>query len=139
MADHARPIAVGVYRRIGGELQAGRLDQDQGRLFYLFCLDDAVPGDRRVREIAAVLDLSWMHAELAASHFTSGRPCHRNSPFECIWSRTDSRSREDKARTDDDRQLVDARADARLLAAMDYPEVMSYDPPDVGSKSNRSR
>jgi hypothetical protein len=32
----------------------GRLNQDQGRLFYSFCLDDAVPGDHRVREIAAV-------------------------------------------------------------------------------------
>ena len=52
----------------------GRLNQDQGRLFYSFCLDDAVPGDHRVREIAAVLDLSWVHAELAPSYSTIGRP-----------------------------------------------------------------
>src|SRR5882724_6869536 len=51
-----------------------RLNQDQGRLFYSFCLDDAVPGDHRVREIAAVLDLSWVHAELAPSYSTIGRP-----------------------------------------------------------------
>ena len=39
--------------------------RDQGQLFYSFCLDEAVPADHRVREIAAVLDLSWVHAELA--------------------------------------------------------------------------
>ena len=43
----------------------GRLDRDQGQLFYSFSLDDAVPDDHPVREIAAVLDLSWVHAELA--------------------------------------------------------------------------
>jgi len=41
----------------------GRLNQDQRQLFYSFCLDDVVPGDHRVREIGAVLDLSWVHAE----------------------------------------------------------------------------
>ena len=45
----------------------GRLNQDQGQLFYSFCLDEVVPDDHRVREIAAVLDLSWVHAELAPS------------------------------------------------------------------------
>ena len=34
-----------------------RLNHDQGQLFYSFCLDEAVPDDHRVREIAAVLDL----------------------------------------------------------------------------------
>ena len=43
----------------------GRLNRDQGQLFYSFCLDEVVPDDHRVREIAAVLDLSWVHAELA--------------------------------------------------------------------------
>jgi transposase len=52
----------------------GRLSQDQGWLFYSFCLDDAVPGDHRVREIAAVLDLSQVHAELAPYYSTIGRP-----------------------------------------------------------------
>jgi hypothetical protein len=52
----------------------GRLSQDQGRLFYSFCLDDAVPGDHHVREIAAVLDLSWVHAELRPFYSRMGRP-----------------------------------------------------------------
>jgi transposase len=52
----------------------GRLKQDQGRLFYSFCLDEAVPADHRVREIAAVLDLSWVHAELTPYYSTIGRP-----------------------------------------------------------------
>src|SRR4029450_11790935 len=52
----------------------GRLNQDQGRLFYSFCLDDVVPADHRVREIAAVLDLSWVHGELAPYYSPLGRP-----------------------------------------------------------------
>jgi transposase len=52
----------------------GRLNQDQGRFFYSFCLDEAVPGDHRVREIAGVLDLSWVHAELAPHYSAMGRP-----------------------------------------------------------------
>src|SRR5918911_5257089 len=52
----------------------GRLKRDQGQLFYSFCLDDAVPDDHRVREIAAVLDLSWLHAELAPYYSPLGRP-----------------------------------------------------------------
>src|SRR3990170_3546884 len=52
----------------------GRLSQDQGKLFYSFCLDEVVPDDHRVREIAAVLDLSWVHAELAPHYSHLGRP-----------------------------------------------------------------
>ena len=52
----------------------GRLNQDQGQLFYSFCLDEAVPDDHRAREIAAVLDLSWVHAELAPYYSPLGRP-----------------------------------------------------------------
>src|SRR5688500_821281 len=52
----------------------GRLNQGQGRLFYSFCLDDVVPGDHRVREIGAVLDLSWVHAELKPYYSRMGRP-----------------------------------------------------------------
>jgi transposase len=52
----------------------GRLNRDQGQLFYSFCLDEAVPDDHRVREIAAVLDLSWVHAELAPHYSHLGRP-----------------------------------------------------------------
>ena len=43
----------------------GRLNPDQELLFYSFRLDEAVPHDHPVRKIAAVLDLSWVHSELA--------------------------------------------------------------------------
>ena len=43
----------------------GRLNHDQEQFFYSFRLDEAVPEDHAVREIAAVLDLSWAHSELA--------------------------------------------------------------------------
>jgi transposase len=46
----------------------GRLNHDQGRLFYSFCLEEAVP------DVAAVLDLSWVHAELAPYYPDNGRP-----------------------------------------------------------------
>ena len=44
----------------------GRLNHDQEQLFYSFRLDEAVPPDHLVRKIAAVLDLSWIHSELAS-------------------------------------------------------------------------
>src|ERR1700747_2753007 len=43
----------------------GRLNHDQEQFFYSFRLDEAVPDDHPVREVAAVLDLSWVHSELA--------------------------------------------------------------------------
>src|SRR5918996_2029540 len=52
----------------------GRLNQDQGQLFYSFCLDEVVPDDHLARKIAAVLDLSWMRAELAPHYPNNGRP-----------------------------------------------------------------
>ena len=52
----------------------GRLNHDQGQLFYSFHLDEVVPDDHLVREIAAVLDLSWVHRELAAYYPRLGRP-----------------------------------------------------------------
>ena len=52
----------------------GRLDRQQGQLFYSLCLDEVVPSDHRAREIAAVLDLSWVHTELAAHYSHLGRP-----------------------------------------------------------------
>jgi|RhiMethySRZTD1v2_1073278.scaffolds.fasta_scaffold40836_7 hypothetical protein len=52
----------------------GRLKSDQGQLFYSFCLDDVVPHDHRVRAIAAVLDLSWVHSQLAPHYSHLGRP-----------------------------------------------------------------
>jgi len=52
----------------------GRQNSDQGHLFYEFCLDEAVPDDHLVRKIDAVLDLSWVYAELAPHYPTLGRP-----------------------------------------------------------------
>jgi transposase len=50
--------------------QLGRQD----RLFYEFCLDDRVPADHLVRRLDAVLDLSWLRAELAPYYSHTGCP-----------------------------------------------------------------
>jgi transposase len=52
----------------------GRRCCGQERLFYEFHLDEAVPDDHLVRKIAAVLNLSWLHAELAPYYPRIGRP-----------------------------------------------------------------
>src|SRR2546423_5714553 len=52
----------------------GRLSHDQEQFFYSFRRDEAVPDDHPVREIAAVLDLSWVHSELAPYYSQLGRP-----------------------------------------------------------------
>src|SRR5438309_1262822 len=52
----------------------GRLNHDQRQLFYSFSLEEAVPDDHLVRKIAAVLNLSWVHAELAPHYPNNGRP-----------------------------------------------------------------
>ena len=52
----------------------GRLNRDQEQLFYEFHLDEVVPEDHLVRKIGAVLDLSWVHSELAPYYSLTGRP-----------------------------------------------------------------
>ena len=52
----------------------GRRNQDQGQLFYEFRLDEAVPDDHLVRGIRALLDLSWVYAELSPYYSEVGRP-----------------------------------------------------------------
>ena len=52
----------------------GRLNHDQEQFFYSFRLDETVPNDHLVRAIAAVLDLSWVHSELAPYYPQFGRP-----------------------------------------------------------------
>ena len=52
----------------------GRLKHDQQQLFYSFRLEEAVPQDHPIRKIAAVLDLSWVHSELAPFYAKMGRP-----------------------------------------------------------------
>ena len=45
----------------------GRLNRDQGQLFYSFNLEEVVPTDHLVRAIATVVDLSWVH-EIGRAH-----------------------------------------------------------------------
>src|SRR5260370_12967924 len=52
----------------------GRRGDGQGQFFYFFDLDEVVPPDHLVRQIDAVLDLSWMHKELAPYYSHTGRP-----------------------------------------------------------------
>jgi len=52
----------------------GRLNRDQKQLFYSFDLDEAVPNDHPAREIAQVLDLSWVRNALAPHYSHTGRP-----------------------------------------------------------------
>src|SRR5471030_3166869 len=52
----------------------GRRGDGQGQLFYSFDLDEVVPPDHVVRQIDAVLDLSWVHKELAPYYSHTGRP-----------------------------------------------------------------
>ena len=46
----------------------------QERLFYEFDLEEMVPGDHLLRKIDAVLDLSWLRAELAPHYSHLGCP-----------------------------------------------------------------
>jgi transposase len=52
----------------------GRLNRDQGQLFYCFNLEEVIPEDHQIRRIAEVLDLSWVHHELASHYSALGRP-----------------------------------------------------------------
>lgn len=46
----------------------------QDRLFYEFCLEDRIPAGHLLRRIDAVLDLSWLRAELAPYYSHTGCP-----------------------------------------------------------------
>lgn len=52
----------------------GRREDRQGQFFYEFNLDAVVPPDHLVRKIDAVLDLDWVHNELAPYYSHTGRP-----------------------------------------------------------------
>src|SRR5262245_26927640 len=52
----------------------GRRGTRQGQFFYEFKLDEVVPPDHLVRRIDAVLDLGWVHKELAPYYSDTGRP-----------------------------------------------------------------
>ena len=52
----------------------GRREGRTGPFFYEFNLDEVVPPDHLVRQIDAVLDLGWVHKELAPYYSHTGRP-----------------------------------------------------------------
>ena len=52
----------------------GRREGRQGQFFYSFKLDEVVPPDHLVRQIDDVLDLGWVHTELAPYYSHTGRP-----------------------------------------------------------------
>src|SRR5215468_3885796 len=52
----------------------GRQESGQGQFFYAFDLDKVVPPDHLVRQIDGLLDLSWVHNELAPFYSHTGRP-----------------------------------------------------------------
>jgi len=52
----------------------GRREDGQGQFFYSFDLDKVVPPDHLVRQIDGLLDLGWVHKELAPYYSHTGRP-----------------------------------------------------------------
>ena len=52
----------------------GRQEGGQGQFFYSFDLDEVVPSDHLVRQIDGLLDLGWVHKELAPYYSHTGRP-----------------------------------------------------------------
>jgi len=52
----------------------GRREDSQVQFLYAFDLDKVVPADHLVRQIDAVLDLSWVHGELRPYYSHTGRP-----------------------------------------------------------------
>ncbi len=52
----------------------GRLETDQSRLFYDFCLEDQIPPDHLLRQIGGVLDLDDVRCQLKPFYSTMGRP-----------------------------------------------------------------
>lgn len=52
----------------------GRREDGQVQFLYAFDLDKVVPPDHLVRQIDGVLDLSWVHKELAPYYSHTGRP-----------------------------------------------------------------
>jgi transposase len=52
----------------------GRREDSQVQFLYAFDLDKVVPPDHLVRQIDGVLDLSWVHKELAPYYSHTGRP-----------------------------------------------------------------
>src|SRR6202047_4903482 len=52
----------------------GRRGEGQGGFFFFFDLDEGAPPELMVRQIDALLDLGWVHKELAPYYSHTGRP-----------------------------------------------------------------
>ena len=52
----------------------GRRKSEQGQMIYAFDLDAVVPDDHLVRQIASVLDISWVRKDLTPHYSQTGRP-----------------------------------------------------------------
>jgi len=52
----------------------GQREDSQVQFLYAFDLDKVVPADHLVRQIDAILDLSWVHRELRPYYSHTGRP-----------------------------------------------------------------
>ena len=52
----------------------GLREDGQVQFLYAFNLDKVVPADHLVRQIDAILDLSWVHRELRPYYSHTGRP-----------------------------------------------------------------
>jgi transposase len=58
----------------GERSMMGRRERGQGQFFYAFDLEKVVPADHLVRQIDGILDLDWVHKELAPYYSHTGRP-----------------------------------------------------------------
>jgi hypothetical protein len=59
---------------VTGTDDAGAAQSGSETAVYEFRLDEAVPDDHLVRQIASCVDLSWVYAELAPYYSAIGRP-----------------------------------------------------------------
>jgi len=66
--------SVRLRRHLREPRMLGRQESGQGQFFYSFDLDRVVPPDHLVRQIDGLLDLSWVHDELAPFYSHTGRP-----------------------------------------------------------------
>jgi transposase len=66
-------VIPSVQQNAGERTMMGRLDDRQQPLFYDFCLDDHVPQDHLLRQIAKVLDLSEVRQKLPPYYSNTGR------------------------------------------------------------------
>jgi len=66
--------SVGLRLGQRGRRMMGRREDNQVQFLYAFDLDKVVPADHLVRQIDAVLDLSWVHRELGPYYSHTGRP-----------------------------------------------------------------